>query len=279
MKKWIRRIGFLLLLFLAFVGLGKLVGGPVNPFERALGILEIDGTMWVSDEWVKQIEEFRKSKRIKGVVVRINSPGGTVAASQEIYSSLKRLSKTKPVVASMGSVAASGGFYVALGADKILADPGTITGSIGVRMEHVNLGDLLKLAKIQYETIKSGQLKDLGSISRPLTPEERTLLEELMVEVHQQFKEAIVESRQLKKEEIEKFADGRVFTGAKAKALGLVDELGDFAQAIQVAAKLAGISGEPELVYPRMPTVWWLRTLFGQAKSLFTGQLALYLYP
>ena len=280
MKKWGKRLGFLLLVLLAFVGLGRIFSSSSgSPFGKALGVLEIEGTIWVSDDWLKQIDSFRTNPLIRGVVVRVNSPGGTVAASQEIFESLKALNKIKPVVVSMGTIAASGGLYVALGANKIFADPGTITGSIGVRMQHVDLGALLKFIKVEYETIKSGHFKDIGSFTRPLSPDEFAILEGLMKEIHEQFKAAIVSARGLKKDFVDSIADGRIFSGAKAKEFGLVDTLGGYDVAIQAAAQLAGIKGEPRLVFGNKAGVWWVKALFGQAKAALSGPLAFYSYP
>ncbi|MDO8527239.1 MAG: signal peptide peptidase SppA [Deltaproteobacteria bacterium] len=279
MKKWAKRLGFLFLILLALVGLSHIFGGPTSPFGTALGVLEINGTIWVADDWLEQIEDFRKNPAIRGVVVRINSPGGTVAASQEIFENLKRLSKIKPVVASMGTLAASGGLYVALGANRIFADAGTITGSIGVRMQHLDIGELLKFFKIEYETIKSGTFKDLGSLTRPLTASELAILEGLMSEIHDQFKVAVSEQRGLKMNVVDQIADGRIFSGAKAKELGLVDELGDLGIAIAWVATQAGIKGEPELVYGEKRSAWWMRSLFGSAKALLSGPQICYSYP
>lgn len=278
MKTWGKRIGLFILILLALVGLGKLLSVESGR-GKSLGILEVEGTVWVADEWLKTINDFRKNSNIAGVVVRINSPGGTVGASQEIFDSLQKLAAKKPVVASMGTVAASGGLYVALGAKKIVAEPGTITGSIGVRMEHVNVGDLLRLAKIQYETIKSGALKDLASHTRSLTAEERDFLGALMKEFHEQFKGAVASTRSLKPEALEKIADGRILTGAAAKAAGLVDELGGFDKAVEVAAAMAGIEGEPHLVYVKEPALWWVKALMGTAKAYLRGPQICYLYP
>lgn len=278
MKTWGKRIGFFVLILLALVGLGKLLGGEKG-HGKSLGIVEIHGVIWAADDWLKEINDFRKNPNIAGVVVRINSPGGTVGASQEIFDSLQRLAAKKPVVASMGTVAASGGLYAALGAKKIVAEPGTITGSIGVRMEHMNIGDLLRLAKIEYETIKSGALKDLASNTRSLTPEERSFLEDLMKEFHGQFKRAVAAARNLKPEALEKIADGRVLTGAKAVEAGLVDELGGFDKAVEVAAQMAGIKGEPHLVYVKEPILWWVKALMGTAKAYLSGPQICYLYP
>jgi len=278
MKKWGKRVLIAVVVFLALIGLGHLFSGPA-PFGKALGVIEVEGAFWVSDDWVKQIDTFRKSPNIVGVVLRINSPGGTVAAAQEIYDALKRLALVKPVVASMGTIAASGGLYIAMAANQVVADAGTLTGSIGVRMEHFNLEELLKFAKIQYETIKAGRLKDLGSVSRPLTAEERALLEAMMAEIHQQFKKTVAESRKIDPKVVDQFADGRIFTGAKAKELGLVDEIGDMGKAIEIAAQKAGIQGEPNLVYSKESGPWFWKTIFGSAKTVLSGPLACYMYP
>ena len=269
----------LLVALFALSGLGHFLKNSVS-FGKALGVLEVEGAFWVSDDWVEQIEEFRKDPHIAGVIVRINSPGGTVAAAQEIYDALKKLSQTKPVVASMGTIAASGGLYVAMAANTVVADAGTITGSIGVRMEHLNLEELLKFAKVKYETIKSGRLKDMAGFSRPLTPEAKELLEGMMSEIHLQFKKTIADARGLDIKNVEGYADGRIFTGARAKELKLVDEIGDMGRAVEIAAKKAGIDGEPKLVYGEKDGVWWVKALFGEAKSFFpgSGPLACYLY-
>jgi len=216
--------------------------------NNGVGIVEIEGPIYESEETVKQIEEYRKDDSIKAIILRINSPGGSVAASQEIYHASKKAAEEKPVIASMATVAASGGYYVALGATKVLANPGTITGSIGVRMEHVVLSDLLNWAKIRHETLKSGKYKDIGSFDRPLTKEERELLQELLTDIHQQFKEAVMEERDLELAELDAVADGRVFTGREALELGLVDALGGWTEAVDLAAELGGIKGEPRLV-------------------------------
>jgi protease-4 len=193
------------------------------------------------------------------VILWIDSPGGSVGASQEILEAVRLLSKEKPVIASMGTVAASGGYYVALGAERILANPGTITGSIGVRMEHINVGRLLDWARIGHETLKSGKYKDMGAIDRPLTPEERRLLEETLKGLHAQFKQAVADFRNLDLSEVDIIADGRIFTGQEAIKLGLVDTIGGFAKAIELAAEMGGIEGEPELTYPGKHRMWFMR--------------------
>ncbi len=279
MKKWGKRLGLVFLILFAIVGITRMCATPVTPFGSAIGVINVEGTLWVSDDLVKQIESFRKNSRIRAVVVRINSPGGTVGASQEIYSALQSLGAKKPVVASMGTIAASGGLYVAMGAKKVFADPGTLTGSIGVKMEHVDLGGLLKWAGIGMETVKSGRYKNMASFTKPLTPEETKFFESLMQEIHAQFKEAVSQSRNIPMNKLDTFADGRIFTGARGLALGLVDQLGDFPSAVKAAAAMAGIKGEPELVYGEKEVAWWVKSLFGQAKAASLGPMAFYLYP
>ena len=175
-----------------------------------------------------------------------------MSASQEIFESVKELRSVKPVVASMGTVAASGGYYIAAPANKIVANPGTITGSIGVRMELLNVEDLLQWARLKTTTLKSGRLKDVGSSTRPMTDEEREYLESILREMHMQFKKAVAESRGLSLEDVEKVADGRVLTGEQALTVKLIDELGSLEKATKVAAELGGIKGDPDIFYPSL---------------------------
>lgn len=223
--------------------------GDASIFESGnVGLVKIEGGIYESMDTLKELDEYRKDDDIKAVVVRIESPGGSVSASQELFSTIKRLSEKKPVVASLGSVAASGGYYAACGATKIVANPGTITGSIGVRMDHVNIGDLLRWAKIGHETLKSGKFKDIGSPDRPLTEDEKKLLEELIGDIHRQFKRTVETSRGLTEEVVDLLADGRVYSGEEAQLKGLVDQLGDYFEAVKLAGELAGIKGEPKVV-------------------------------
>jgi protease-4 len=228
-------------------------GGGKSLFssDRGIGILKIEGPILSSDRAIEDIKEFGENKSVKGILLRVDSPGGAVAASQEIYEALLDLSQKKPVVASMGSVAASGGYYVSLAADEIWANPGTTTGSIGVRLEHVMIGDLLEWMKIKHETLKSGALKDLVPMDRPISPEAREILEKMLAEIHAQFKGAVAERRKLELPTVDKIADGRIFTGAAAKDLKLVDEIGGVASALKRLSLLAKIEGEPELIFPR----------------------------
>ena len=215
-----------------------------------IALVEIKGVILESRDILDELEEHRKNSDIRAVVVRIESPGGAVGPSQEIYSTLKQLDQEKPVIASMGSVAASGGYYIALGARKIVANPGTVTGSIGVIVEVSNIEDLMKWAKIRQEVIKSGPYKDIGSPFRPMTDEERKMLGDFVDDVYDQFVATVVQSRKLKKEDVLKLANGMIYTGKRALELKLIDKLGTLDDAVKTAAKEAGIEGEPEVVYP-----------------------------
>lgn len=215
-----------------------------------VAVVEIKGIIVDSRSIIDEIIRFKKNRRVKAIVLRIDSPGGAVGPSQEIYEEVRKAGKEKTVVVSMGAVAASGGYYVACAADKIIANPGTITGSIGVLMEFINVKELFKWAKLRSEVIKSGEYKDTGSPLRDMKERERHYLQEVIDSVHDQFKRAIVESRGLSASQVEEIADGRIFSGEQAKDLGLVDELGNLQDAITEAAKLAGIKGEPSVIYP-----------------------------
>lgn len=208
---------------------------------------------------VLQLENYADDESVKAVVLRIDSPGGTVVAAQEIYSAIKRLQEErgKIVIASMADIAASGGYYIACAADLIVASPGTLTGSIGVIMEFPNLEGLFGKIGVRSTVIKSGRFKDTGSAFRQMTEEERALLQELLDDVHEQFIESVREGRGLSVEEVVALADGRIFTGKQAHRLGLVDELGDLRKAILKAAELAGIEGEPTVLREKKKTRIW----------------------
>ncbi|MEW6518911.1 MAG: signal peptide peptidase SppA [Thermodesulfobacteriota bacterium] len=241
--------------------------------NETVGIIQLKGLITDADKILDQLLQFRQLKSVKAVVVRIDSPGGAVGASQEIFSEIARLNKVKPVVASMGSVAASGGYYAALGAGKIVASPGTLTGSMGVIFKFPNLEKIFQKIGYKDEVIKSGELKDIGSPSRPLTAEERSLLQGLLDEVHEQFIRDIAQSRNLPAEDVRKVADGRIFSGETAKNLGLIDQLGNFNDAVSLAASLAGMESEtPTLVYPEDDDLSLFKMLAEQnASSLLRG--------
>ncbi len=244
-----------------------------------IGLVEIKGVINDSGPAVSALKKFRKSQNIRAVVVRVESPGGGVAPSQEIYNAIIKLRKVKPVVASLGGVAASGGYYIASACSTIVANPGSITGSIGVLMEFGNVEGLFRKLGIKGEVIKAGEHKDLGSPVRELTQEEREMLQEMVDSVHRQFIEAVREGRgkRIDGSKLEMLADGRVFSGEQAEAVGLVDRLGGLEEAIALAAEDAGIKGEPKVVKAdlgREP--WWLRMLFGLFPGLPLGDSSIF---
>jgi len=219
-------------------------------FGDKVGVLEIKGVIANVQPTIEELAKFRKDGSVKAVVVRIESPGGGVSPSQELYQEIRRTVREKPVVVSMGSVAASGGYYIACAAQKIYANPGTITGSIGVILQFTNFEELLKKIGFRMEVVKSGPYKDVGTPGREMTPEEKAYLQDMVDNVHQQFVRDVARGRRMKVEEVREVADGRIFTGEQAMELGLVDELGNLKDAINAAAKMAAIEGEPKIVYP-----------------------------
>jgi len=218
------------------------------PLRSRVALVSIEGPIMDSMDVVKEIKEHAKDHSIKAIILRIDSPGGAVGPSQEIYEEVKKASAEKHIVVSMGSIAASGGYYVASPADMIFANPGTLTGSIGVIMEIPNLEGLMTKIGVRTEVIKSGRHKDMASAFRKMEKEDRDILQGVLDNVHEQFIRAVAEGRKLTVDSIRPIADGRIFTGEQAKGLKLVDELGTLEDAIRKAAELAGISGEPEVV-------------------------------
>jgi protease-4 len=228
-------------------------------FKReAVAVVELNGVILDSKKILRRLERVAEDSEIKAVVLRLNSPGGAVAPSQEIYEAVKKFKK--PLVASMSSVAASGAFYIACGAKKVFANPGTITGSIGVIMEFANLEKLYEWAKIQRYSIKTGKFKDAGADYKAMSPEDRALLQGMVDDVLVQFKSAVATGRKLKMEEVDQIADGRVLSGNQALKAHLVDQLGTIDDAIADVSKQAGISGKPRIVYPEEPKrkIWEL---------------------
>jgi protease-4 len=220
-----------------------------------IAIVPIDGEILEARETIERIHRYADSATIRAIVVRINSPGGAIAPTQEIYEEIRksRQQTGKPIVASIDSVGASGGFYIAAACDRIVANPGSITGSIGVILQWVQYGDLLSWAKLRPETIKSGGLKDAGSPYRPLTDQERGYFQRIVSQLHAQFVRAVAEGRtgKMTEADVSRLADGRVFTGEEALALKLIDQLGNLDDAVMTAAKLAGVKGKPATIYPR----------------------------
>jgi protease-4 len=240
-------------------------------FGGSVGIVPIEGVISDSRDIVEQIDQFADEKEIRAVVVRINSPGGGVAPSQEIYQALLELKKKKKVVVSMGSVAASGGYLIAVAADRILANPGTITGSISAVMHHASVEELMKKVGISSSVIKSGKFKDIGSPTRKMTDEEKALIQGIVDDIYDQFVEVIAQNRKIPLQNIFELADGRIFSGRQAKKLGLIDELGGFQDAVRLAGRLAGIEGKPEMVYGMKKKNTILNYLSGSMASRLFG--------
>ncbi len=240
----------LAILLLATVLLSLIVTlvGRNMPIGEKVALVRIEGPIVSSRSAIEELRKYRKDSSVKAIVLRVDSPGGAVAPSQEIYEEVGKLLKIKPVVVSMGSVAASGGYYISAPATKIYANPGTVTGSIGVIMEIPNFKGLMDKVGIRTEVIKSGKHKDLASVFRGIGKEERAILQGVLDDVHDQFIRAVSEGRGIPYERVREIADGRVFTGRQAKAEGLVDSLGNIQDAIMEAASLGGIKGEPNVV-------------------------------
>lgn len=218
------------------------------PIGDRVALIRIEGPILDSKEAIDEIKGHAKDPSIKAIVLRIDSPGGAVAPSQEIYEEVRKAAAKKKVVVSMGSVAASGGYYIASPATRIVANPGTLTGSIGVIMEIPNIEGLMNKLGVKTEVIKSGSHKDIASIFRSMKKEEREILQNVLDNVHEQFIKAVAEGRKMLFEDVKKIADGRVFTGEQALKVGLVDELGNLEDAVKTAAKISGIKGEPVVV-------------------------------
>jgi protease-4 len=230
--------------------------------RKSLGLIELRGVIEDVGEQVETLERFRQQESTVAVVVRIDSPGGAVAPSQELYDEIWRVRAAKPVIASLGNVAASGGYYVASAANVIVADPGTITGSIGALMEVQYLAPLAEKIGVSQEIVKSGRFKDTGHPLRPLDAEERALLQGVVDDVLGQFVDAVARGRGLEPKRVRELADGRVFSGAQAKTAGLVDELGGLEDATRLAWQRAGESGEPRVSRVRARRrLWWLDLL------------------
>jgi protease-4 len=239
-----------------------------------VAVLPVTGLISDSEATIEQLKKFAKDDSIKAIVIRINSPGGGVGPSQEIYEEVKKLKGKKIVLSSMGALAASGGYYIACGTQKIYANPGTITGSIGVLMNFVNVKELIEKIGLKGMVVKSGAFKDIGSPVREMKPEERELLQGVIDNVHSQFIAAVAEGRKMDRDNVAKLADGRIFSGEQAKALGLVDALGNLEDAVADAGKLAKITGEPRVVTPSKKKLSILELLKEEAKSIIGEKMS-----
>lgn len=238
-------------------------------FADRIGVVDLEGVIIDPGIVVPQLKKFADDDSIKAIIIHVNSPGGGVAASEEIYREVKRIrdEKKKRIVASISSVGASGAYYVASATNRIYADNGSVVGSIGVISEWVNYGDLLKWAKLKPEVLTVGKFKDTGDPSRDMTPDERAYLQSLIDNMYGQFVQAVADGRHAKVEDIKSIADGRVWTGEQALALHLIDQLGDYQTAIDDTAKAVGIKGEPALVHPEKDRKTVLDLLFGDVSQ------------
>jgi len=245
-------IGVILGIFLlSILFLTRFGGKKAFALGDKIAVVDIKGVITSSRNIVEQIDNFKEDDDVKAIILRINSPGGGVGPSQEIYREVLRAKEKKKIIASIESVGASGGYYVACASDLIVANPGTITGSIGVVMEFSNVEDLLKKIGLRSYVIKSGKHKDIGSPLREMTSEERSILQGVIDSVHSQFVRAVAEGRNMEERKVRQIADGRIFSGEQAKELGLVDRLGGLQDAIEIAAEMVGIEGKPAVIYPK----------------------------
>ena len=279
-----------LAIYLGVVGLFLLAGsaalrsseGGVG-FGPRVAVVELEGIILDSEDLLKDLKSYRENPVVRAIVIRINSPGGVVGPTQELHQAVLQVRKAgKPVVASLGAVAASGGYYVAVAADRIYANPGTLTGSIGVIMQMANLGELMKKVGVNYVVIKAGAFKDIGNVARHMAPEERHLLQTLLDDVHGQFIAAVIEGRRLDRTEVLRFADGRIVSGVQAKTLRMIDELGGLEEAVNGAARLAGLEIPPRIIPPRrrLSLMDLLRNHLGLARSsLLPSALPLFKTP
>jgi len=247
-------------------------------FGDKVGVIEVKGVIADSKRVIRQIKDFRENDSIKAIVIRIDSPGGAVGPSQEIYTEIRKTTKIKKVIASFGAIAASGGYYIASATDGIISNPGTVTGSIGVIVGYTNFKALFDKIGLYPVVIKSGEFKDLASPVREMTESERALLQGFTDTVHNQFIKDVADARKMNIEDIRKIADGRIFSGEKAVALGMVDRLGNLEDAIEWAGKLGGIEGKISTVYPpeeKLPFMKYLLDMSAGEISDLVNQLSI----
>jgi protease-4 len=252
-------IAALLVFFLSVLFfIGRYIGRPGRfAYGDKIAIIEIRGVITQSSGIIEELNQYQEDEGVKAIILRIDSPGGGVGPAQEIYREILKVKSKKKVVTSMGSVAASGGYYIACASDLIIANPGTITGSIGVIMEFTNIEELFKKIGIKGVVLKSGEHKDIGSPFREMTPEEKKIIQEVIDNVHQQFVQAVAKGRKMDQEKVMQIADGRILTGEQAKQIGLVDQIGNLQDTIDIVAKMAGIEGKPNIIYPKRRFSLW----------------------
>lgn len=259
---------FILVVFTAVFFYAYMTGGDPKALSLFSGdgvaVLQIEGTIDDSQTVLNELKRFKQMPWVKGVVVRIDSPGGAVGPTQEIFEEIVRSKKEKPFVASMGAMATSGGYYIAAACDRIVANPGTLTGSIGVIVQLSNVEELMKKIGVKAAIVKSGPNKDIGSPFQPLSPEGREILQSVVDSVHSQFVAAVAKGRGMEESQVRKLADGRIYSGAQAHALGLIDDFGTLRDAIEIAAKRGGLETEPAVYYSRPEQErWWERMFMG----------------
>jgi protease-4 len=266
-------IGVVFFALLYALGLFKGAGSSFSSIREKIGIVQIEGVIADSREVCEQIEEFSNDDAIRAVILRIDSPGGGVAPSQEIYEAVHKLRTKKRVVASMGSVAASGGYLIATAAERIVANPGTITGSISAVMHFADVQELMKKVGVRSSVVKSGKFKDIGSPAREMTTEERQLIQGIVDDIYDQFVQTISENRKIPLEKIRKIADGRIFSGRQALHLKLVDELGGLQDSILLAGRLSGIVGKPDVIYATKKKTSFLKYIIENMAFVVSGEI------
>ncbi len=283
--RWLA-IGVLGSLLVVALAIGVSLFGDLSErvsFGNSVAVVELRGVIDDATELIESLERFRTRQSTVAVVLRIDSPGGAVAPAQEMYDAVWRVREQKPVIASLGNVAASGGYYVASAANMIVASPGTITGSIGAIMALPYLGPLADKVGVKEEIVKSGPYKDIGHPTRPLAADDRALLQGMVDDVREQFVAAVARGRGMDADRVRALADGRIFSGAQAEASGLVDRLGGLEAAVRMAWVQAGQSGEPRVARVRARrSPWWVRLLsetFAAESHHTTGLLFLYRGP
>ncbi len=259
-------VGFMLLALAGTKIMGSQYSQNYSSLQGNVGVIEINGVILSSKKIIQDIKTFNKDDSIKAIVLRIDSPGGGIGPSQEIFREINRIKVKKQIITSMGSVAASGGYYIAAATNKIVANPGTITGSIGVIMEYANIMDIAKKIGISPVVIKSGEFKDMGSPLRELKESEKKIFQSLVDELHMQFVTDVAIARKIAVHTMASYADGRVYTGQKALKLKLIDRLGNLDDALQWAGQLANIKGEIIPVYPKEDKMTFIKRL---ADTLF----------
>ncbi len=265
-KIWII-VGFIIIAFLAFrFGASAGQSGALS-FGDKIGIVALEGPIFSSERVIYELNKMTERSDVKAIVFRINSPGGTVAPSQEIYEKIKKLNDRIPIIVSVGSLAASGGYYAALESEKIVANKGSIVGSIGVILDYPVAVELLNKIGLRFETLTSGELKDAGSPTRAVTKKDREFFQSVINDLHAQFINAVSEGRSMAITEVTKLADGRIFTGEQAVELGLIDTIGTYEDAIKIAGEIVGIPGKPKTIQLRKESKTVIDFLLGYAKQ------------